>query len=127
MTGDWGNWADAYHFVQSPQCRLREPPTSPRWAMKQLKVNVMLIVDLNGTYRLVQRAGFRQRRAALDLDFTAAKALPEDFPWRKNLADGKPARGLLRTNRGRHDDCRRRCWTAAAAGNTWGWCSWAGC
>ena len=37
---------------------------------------------------------------ALDLDFTARKALPEDFPWRKNLADGKPARGLLRTNKG---------------------------
>jgi signal transduction histidine kinase len=30
----------------------------------------------------------------------ARKTLPEDFPWRRNLADGKPARGLLRTNRG---------------------------
>jgi two-component system NtrC family sensor kinase len=36
----------------------------------------------------------------LNLDLTSRKALPEDFPWRKHLGDGKPARGLLRTSGG---------------------------
>ncbi len=98
MTGDWGNWADAYQFVQSPNVDFVNTNVTAA-SMKQLKVNAMLIVDLNGDY-LLSSARIWDTGEALDLDFTARKALPEDFPWRKNLADGKPARGLLRTNRG---------------------------
>src|ERR1700688_3696706 len=98
MTGDWGNWADAYQFVQSPNVDFVSTNVTAA-SMKQLKVNAMLIVDLNGAY-LLSSARIWDTGEALDLDFTARKALPEDFPWRKNLADGKPARGLLRTNRG---------------------------
>jgi two-component system NtrC family sensor kinase len=98
MTGDWGNWADAYQFVQSPNVDFVNTNVTAA-SMKQLKVNAMLIVDLNGAY-LLSSARIWETGEALDLDFTARKALPEDFPWRKNLADGKPARGLLRTNRG---------------------------
>ena len=98
MTGDWGNWADAYQFVQSPNVDFVNTNVTAS-SMKQLKVNAMLIVDLNGDY-LLSSARIWDTGEALDLDFTARKALPEDFPWRKNLADGKPARGLLRTNRG---------------------------
>jgi two-component system, NtrC family, sensor kinase len=98
MTGDWGNWADAYQFVQSPNVDFVNTNVTAA-SMKQLKVNAMLIVDLNGGY-VLSSARSLDTGEALDLDFTARKALPEDFPWRKNLADGKPARGLLRTNRG---------------------------
>jgi two-component system, NtrC family, sensor kinase len=98
MTGDWGNWADAYQFVQSPNVDFVNTNVTAA-SMKQLKVNAMLIVDLNGAY-LLSSARIWDTGELLDLDFTARKALPEDFPWRKNLADGKPARGLLRTNRG---------------------------
>jgi two-component system NtrC family sensor kinase len=98
MTGDWGNWADAYQFVQSPNADFVNTNVTAA-SMKQLKVNAMLIVDLNGDY-LLSSARIWDTGEALDLDFTARTALPEDFPWRKNLADGKPARGLLRTNRG---------------------------
>ena len=98
MTGDWGNWADAYHFVQSPNEDFVKTNVTAA-SMKQLKVNAILIVDLNGAY-LLSSARIWDTGEPLDLDFTARKALPEDFPWRKNLADGKPARGLLRTNRG---------------------------
>ncbi len=98
MTGDWGNWADAYQFVQSPNVDFVNTNVTAS-SMKQLKVNAMLIVDLNGDY-LLSSARIWDTGEALDLDFAARKALPEDFPWRKNLADGKPARGLLRTNRG---------------------------
>ncbi len=98
MTGDWGNWADAYQFVQSPNVDFVNTNVTAA-SIKQLEVNAILIVDLNGDY-LLSSARIWDTGEALDLDFTARKALPEDFPWRKNLADGKPARGLLRTNRG---------------------------
>jgi two-component system NtrC family sensor kinase len=95
---DWGNWADVYQFVQSPNAAFVSANITPV-AMKQLKVNAMLIVDLNGSY-VLSSARNLDTGALLDLDLVARKALPEDFPWRKNLADGRPAKGLLRTNRG---------------------------
>src|ERR1700678_1029675 len=95
---DWGNWADVYRFVQSPDAAFVKANVTPV-AMKQLKVNAMLIVDLNGRY-VSSSAGSLETGEPLDLDLAARKALPEDFPWRKNLAEGKPARGLLRTNQG---------------------------
>jgi two-component system, NtrC family, sensor kinase len=95
---DWGNWADVYQFVQSPTAAFVSANITPV-AMKQLKVNAMLIVDLNGSY-VLSSARNLDTGAPLDLDLVARRALPEDFPWRKNLADGKPAKGLLRTNRG---------------------------
>jgi two-component system NtrC family sensor kinase len=95
---DWGNWADVYQFVQSPNAAFVIANITPV-AMKQLKVNAMLIVDLNGSY-VLSSARNLDTGALLDLDLVARKALPEDFPWRKNLADGRPAKGLLRTNRG---------------------------
>jgi two-component system NtrC family sensor kinase len=98
MAGDWGNWADAYKFVQSPNAEFVNLNATPA-TMKQLKANALLIVDLNGSYML-SSARTWDTGEPLNLDLTARKALPEDFPWRKNLADGKPARGLLRTDRG---------------------------
>jgi sensor domain CHASE-containing protein len=98
LAGDWGNWADAYQFVQSPNAEFVNLNVTAA-TMKQLKTNALLIVDLNGGY-LFSGARTWDTGEPLDLDLTARKALPEDFPWRKNLADGKPARGLLRTNRG---------------------------
>ena len=95
---DWGNWADIYQFVQSPDAAFVKANITPV-AMKQLKVNAMLIVDLNGRY-VSSIARNLETGGPLDLDLAARKALPEDFPWRKNLAEGKPARGLLRTNQG---------------------------
>src|ERR1019366_3284913 len=88
---DWGNWADVYQFVQSPNVAFVNSNITPV-AMKQLKVNAMLIVDLNGGY-VLSSARTLDSGEPLDLDLVARKALPEDFPWRRNLADGKPARG----------------------------------
>jgi two-component system, NtrC family, sensor kinase len=95
---DWGNWADVYQFVQSPNAAFVSANITPV-AMKQLKVNAMLIVDLNGRY-VLSSAKTLDTGEPLDLDLAARKALPADFPWRGNLAQGKTARGLLRTNRG---------------------------
>jgi two-component system, NtrC family, sensor kinase len=95
---DWGNWADAYQFVQTRNEAFVTANITPI-AMKQLKVNALLIVDLRGDY-VSASARTLDGGEPLDLDLTARKALPEDFPWRRNLADGKTARGLLRTNHG---------------------------
>jgi two-component system, NtrC family, sensor kinase len=95
---DWGNWADVYQFVQSPNPAFVTANITPI-ALKQLKVNAILIVDLNGGY-VLSSARNLDTGEPLDLDLAARKALPADFPWRKNLAAGKSARGLLRTNRG---------------------------
>jgi sensor domain CHASE-containing protein len=98
LAGDWGNWADVYEFVQSPSTDFVSINVTPV-AMKQLKANAMLIVDLNGGY-VLSSARSLDTGEPLELDLTARKALPDDFPWRKNLADGKSAKGLLRTNQG---------------------------
>jgi two-component system NtrC family sensor kinase len=98
MAGDWGNWADAYQFVQSPNADFVNLNVTAA-TLKQLKANALLIVDLNGGY-LLSTARIFDTGESLDLDLTERKSLPEDFPWRKYLGQGKPARGLLRTNRG---------------------------
>ena len=94
---DWGNWADVYQFVQSPNAAFVSANTTPV-AMKQLKVNAMLIVDLDGRY-VSSTARVLDTGEPLDLDLAARKGLPENFPWRGNWA-GKPSRGLLGTNQG---------------------------
>jgi two-component system, NtrC family, sensor kinase len=95
---DWGNWADVYQFVQSRNPDFVAANITPV-AMKQLRVNAMLIVDTHGDY-VSSSAQALDTGAPLDLDLTARKALPRDFPWRDDLTQGKPVRGLLRTNRG---------------------------
>jgi sensor domain CHASE-containing protein/HAMP domain-containing protein len=98
VAADWGNWGDVYQFVQSPNVEFMNVNVTVS-AMKQLTANAMLIVDLNGAY-VMSSARFLDTGEPMDLDLTSRKALPEDFPWRKNLGEGKPARGLLRTSKG---------------------------
>ncbi|HTV97997.1 MAG TPA: CHASE4 domain-containing protein [Steroidobacteraceae bacterium] len=97
-TADWGNWQDVYRYVQAPSPSFVRANVTPI-AMKQLQVNLLMIVDLNGAV-VLSSAQDLKTGAPLDLDFGAAAALPADFPWRRNLAGGKPAKGLLRTSRG---------------------------
>ena len=95
---DWGNWADVYQFVQSRNPAFVSTNITPV-AMKQLKVNALLIVDLQGRFVSSSARDFDSGEPMV-LDFAAGRSLPADFPWRKNLGDGKPARGLLHTNLG---------------------------
>jgi sensor domain CHASE-containing protein len=95
---DWGNWEDAYRYVQSPNTQFLRANITP-YALKQLQVNALMIVDLQGDIVLSSTEDLVTGRP-LDIDFAARKALPEDFPWRRNLASGKPARGLIGTNQG---------------------------
>jgi two-component system NtrC family sensor kinase len=95
---DWGNWADVYHFVQSPNAEFLNANITPV-ALKQLQVNSLLIADPHGNLVLSSSRDL-EAGSSMDIDFADSHALPDDFPWRQNLADGKPARGLIQTNHG---------------------------
>jgi two-component system NtrC family sensor kinase len=95
---DWGNWADTYRFVLDHNSAFIAANIS-KLALRELNVNTLLIVDLDG--RLVQSNDLDLKTdRALRLELTAWRALPADFPWRANLRSGKAAQGLLRTNHG---------------------------
>jgi len=95
---DWGNWADTYQFVVDHNAEFIASNLTDV-GLRQLGVNVLLIVDTNGKV-IEGREVDLQSAQPLGLDLTRLKALPADFPWRPNLRSGRPARGLLRTNLG---------------------------
>jgi len=95
---DWGNWMDLYNYTRSPNQEFVTTNITPI-AMKQLRVNALQIVDLNGNV-LLSEARDLDTGAPLNLGQMAQKALPGDFPWRRNLATGLPAKGLIRTDAG---------------------------
>ncbi|HTC17315.1 MAG TPA: CHASE4 domain-containing protein [Steroidobacteraceae bacterium] len=95
---DWGNWADTYRFVQEhnpdfPKANLDKS------ALRQLNVNALLIVDLDGNVVQARDLDLDADRP-LQLDLTAAASLPASFPWRDKIRAGLSARGLVRTSRG---------------------------
>ena len=95
---DWGNWEDTYRYVvdHNPDY-VRANVTTV--GLKQLQVNAMLVVDLDGNFVMSSALDLNSEQP-LDIDFVAGKALPADFPWRSNLRQGRPAKGFLQTNRG---------------------------
>ena len=95
---DWGNWEDAYRYVQAPNDQFVRTNITPV-ALKQLQVNALMIVDLQGNVVLSSAKDLATGQT-LDLDFAGRKSLPADLPWRRNLADGESARGLVSTNQG---------------------------
>jgi sensor domain CHASE-containing protein len=87
---DWGNWADVYQFV---------PANVTPVAMKQLQINGLMIVDRDGKLIMVTARDLESGET-LDLGFTTGTTLPEAFPWPRDLTDGKPAQGLIKTSQG---------------------------
>jgi two-component system NtrC family sensor kinase len=95
---EWGNWADAYKFVQGLNPEFVTTNITAA-ALKQLQVNTVMLVDLKGNV-VVASSGDLESGAPLDIDLSANRVLPANFPWRRNLAEGKLAKGLVKTNRG---------------------------
>jgi two-component system, NtrC family, sensor kinase len=94
---DWGDWQDVYDYVQAPNSDFVSTNITPN-AIKQLQVNALLIVDLRG--KVVVARSQELSGASLEIDLVRWSALPENFPWRRNLATGTPARGLIQTDQG---------------------------
>src|SRR6267142_5162967 len=95
---DWGNWVDTYRFMQDRNPEFIKTDIT-NVALRQLNINVMLILDLDGSVLASKSLELKSDRP-LELDLAARKALPIDFPWRANLRAARPARGLMATNRG---------------------------
>ncbi len=95
---DWGNWADAYKFVQGLDTDFAKTNITAA-ALKQMQVNTVMLVNLKGNV-VVASSGDLDSGAPIDIDLSANTVLPENFPWRRNVAEGKPAKGLVKTNRG---------------------------
>jgi two-component system NtrC family sensor kinase len=97
-TNDWGNWADTYRFVQDHNADFIKTDIT-NVGLRQLDINVMLLVDEDGGVVASKSLNLKTEQP-LALDLAERRALPSDFPWRANLRDGRPARGLLPTNLG---------------------------
>ena len=95
---DWGNWADTYQYVADKNPDFVTANLTPL-ALRQLGVNVLLIIDRDGNVVRSSELDLEGERP-LALDLAARTELPADFPWRADLSGGGPDRGLLRTNRG---------------------------
>jgi sensor domain CHASE-containing protein len=95
---DWGNWADVYHYVAAPNAAFLEANITSV-GLKQLQVNVLLITDLDGRLLAAGTEDLESSRP-LELDLARRAALPADFPWRRELAEGRRIHGLLHTNQG---------------------------
>ena len=95
---DWGNWADVYNYVRAPNPEFLAANITPV-ALKQLRVNALLIVDRAGRVVLATARDL-ESGAPLHLGALTGAALPADFPWLRNLAAGAPADGLIVTDAG---------------------------
>jgi signal transduction histidine kinase/DNA-binding response OmpR family regulator len=94
----WGNWSETYAFVQDHNPSFISANMTST-TLKQLDVSVMLIVDMNANVVLADAFDLTNNRP-LAVDLRDLKVLPGDFPWRINLREGQPGKGLLKTNRG---------------------------
>lgn len=95
---DWGDWDEVYRYVQRPNAdfvRINDTPV----AFKQLQVDLLQIADLAGKV-VLSSARDSSGAPIQDLDWANLKALPAGFPWRAELAAGRSAAGLVRTNHG---------------------------
>jgi len=95
---DWGNWADVYHYVESPSPDFVSTNITAV-ALKQLQVNALLIVDRAGNLVLASARDL-ESGAALDLGLMPDRRLPLDFPWRGKLGTLATGKGLIRTRQG---------------------------
>jgi two-component system NtrC family sensor kinase len=97
-TTDWGNWTDTYRFVQDRNSPFAEANLTTI-AVKELHVTVLAIVDNEGAI-IWSHALDPATGSPLELDVVARRSLAAEFPWRANLRNAQPARGLIATNHG---------------------------
>jgi diguanylate cyclase len=98
QAASWGNWTDAWRFAQDRnQSFINDQVTTA--GLKQLNINALVFTDLDANV-IASLAFDLKTEGPLDLDFTNGRTLAAEFPWRKNLAEGRAAQGLLQSNLG---------------------------
>ena len=96
-TKDWGNWTDAYRFVQDRNQDFINANITDV-ALRQVDINMVMLVDLDNNV-ILARDGDLVTARPLHLDFASLSALPPTFPWHAAELEGH-ARGLINTNHG---------------------------
>ena len=95
---DWSDWGELYQFMQNRNSAFLATYTTPA-TMAPLKVNLLMLIDTDGAVVFSAGQDVDSGRP-LDIDMAALRSLPGNFPWRKDLSEGRSERGLVRTNQG---------------------------
>src|SRR5579864_4219954 len=95
---EWGNWDETYRYVvvRSPEF-LTSNVTDI--GLRQLDINVMLLVTNEGRIIMARDLDLTTGRP-LQLDLVTRRTLPDDFPWRRNVREGRSVQGLVQTDHG---------------------------
>ena len=95
---DWGNWADAYRFMQDRYAGFAEENLTIV-TMRGLHLTMFALIDSGGS--IVWSSALEPgTEKPLRLDTISEPGLPADFPWRDSLRDGQPHDGLIATSQG---------------------------
>ncbi|MGH8249213.1 MAG: CHASE4 domain-containing protein [Steroidobacteraceae bacterium] len=95
---DWGNWKDTYEFIRDHDPQFEQDNLSES-AMKQLRLTTLAFVDLSGAI-VLSKSMDAASGAFVPFDLFRQGTLPADFVWQENLQSGRPAHGLIATDRG---------------------------
>ncbi len=95
---DWGNWADTYRFMQDRNGAFVHENLAPV-ALRQLHLTALAFIDLDGRV-VISRALDGVALESLGEDLFPGGEMPKTAQWRRNLAEGRPAQGLIATRNG---------------------------
>ncbi len=95
---DWGNWAATYRFMQDHNPGFVHENLAPA-ALRQLHLTALAFIDQQGRV-VISRALDGGVLASLGADLFPGGELPATAQWRRNLAEGRPAQGLIATRDG---------------------------
>ncbi len=95
---DWSDWGELFQFMRNRNPAFLATYTTPV-AMAPLKVDMLLLIDRNGAvvFSTARELGSGK---PLSIDLAHYSALPDGFPWRRDLTTGRSMHGLVRTDRG---------------------------
>jgi sensor domain CHASE-containing protein len=95
---EWGNWDETYRYVvvRSPEFLTANVTDI---GLRQLDINVMLLVTNEGRIIMARDLDLTTGRP-LQLDLVTRRTLPDDFPWRRNVREGRSVQGLVQTDHG---------------------------
>ena len=95
---DWGDWADIYRFMQDHDPARVTQDFTPT-AIKEINVNLVMIADTSGNIVYSSVTDLKTGQP-ISLAFAGGRALPADFPWRRQLGGLGMLKGLLQTEHG---------------------------
>jgi sensor domain CHASE-containing protein len=95
---DWSDWGELFQFMRNRNPAFLATYTTPV-AMAPLKVDLLLLVDRDGGVVFATARALGSDKP-LSIDLAKYTALPDGFPWRRDLTTGRSMHGLIRTDRG---------------------------